>query len=129
MRLRLATKFSAIIVGIFALSLLSNVMALFVAWRVGKRMDEITTADVPSASAAQEFRAALLEERAVHTAYLLQGGRSAWLDGLKRAESHFQNALGVMRGAADRSGDENDDLLKRLDLSQANPERFAGLIL
>ena len=122
MRLRLATKFSAIIVGIFALSLLSNVMALFVAWRVGKRMDEIARADVPSASAAEEFRAALLEERAVHTGYLLEGGRSEWLDGLKRVESHFQNAIGVMRGAADRSGDENEDLLNRLETTYAELE-------
>ena len=97
MRLRLATKFSAIIVGIFALSLLSNVMALFVAWRVGKRMDEIARADVPSASAAEEFRAAVLEEKAVHTTYLLEEGRNRWLDGLKQAESHFQNAIRMMR--------------------------------
>ena len=97
MRLRLATRFSAIIVAIFALSLLSNMMALFAAWRVEKRLGEIARADVPSANAAEEFRAALQEERVVYTTYLLDGGKDEWLDGAKRVESHLQNAIRVMR--------------------------------
>ena len=43
------------IVAIFALALLTNLMALFVAWRGEKRLKEIATADVPSANAADEF--------------------------------------------------------------------------
>ena len=69
MRLRLASRFSALILAIFALALLSNLMALFAAWRVEKRLKEIATADVPIADAADEFRTALQEERLLYTTF------------------------------------------------------------
>jgi signal transduction histidine kinase len=112
-RLRLATKFSATILGIFTLSLLSNMMALFVAWRVDKRLDEIARANVPSAGAAEEFRASLLEERGIHVTYLLDGRRPEWLKGLEQVESRFQAAMTVLRSTANLWGDEG--LLERLE--------------
>ena len=77
MRLRLATRFSALIVAIFALALLTNLMALFVACAGEKRLKEIATADVPSANAADEFRAALQEERLMYTVYPSADGDKA----------------------------------------------------
>jgi signal transduction histidine kinase len=77
MRLRLASRFSALILAIFALALLSNLMALFAAWRVERRLKEIATADVPSADAADEFRTALQEERLLYTAFPSAGADNA----------------------------------------------------
>jgi signal transduction histidine kinase len=121
MRLRLATRFSATIVSIFLLSLLSNLMAFFAAWRVDKRLDEIARANVPSAGAAEKFRAALLEERGVHTTYLLDGGRHRWLEGLKQVEADFHDAIGVLHSAANLWGDENR--LDRLEKTYAELDR------
>ena len=77
MRLRLASRFSALILAIFALALLSNLMALFAAWRVEKRLKEIATADVPIADAADEFRTALQEERLLYTTFPPAGADKA----------------------------------------------------
>ncbi len=101
-------------------------MALFAAWRVEKRLEEIIRADVPSAAAAEEFRAALQEERVVHATYLLDDGTSEWLAGTKRVESHLQNAIGILRGASDLYGDESageEGLLARLERAYAETER------
>ena len=100
MRLRLATRFSALIVAIFVLALLSNLMALFVAWRVNSRLAEIAGADVPSADAASAFRTAIQEERLLFATYAAVGGEADWLKAAARVESHLRNALDAMRRAA-----------------------------
>ncbi len=65
MHLRLATKFSITIIGVLALSLLSNAAALFAAWRVSRRLEVIATGNLPIAAAAEEFKAALFDETAL----------------------------------------------------------------
>ncbi len=125
MRLRLASRFSAIIVAIFALALLSNMMALFAAWRVEKRLGEVAGADMPIADAADEFRAALQEEKVVYTTCLLADGENDWLDRVKRVESRLQSALRVMRGAAGLFSGENasnEGLLARLERTHTEIE-------
>ena len=96
MRLRLATRFSALIVAIFVLALLSNLMALFAAWRVQSRLAEIAGADVPSVDAASAFRTVLQEERLLFATYPAVGGEVDWLKAAEEVESRLQDALDAM---------------------------------
>ena len=113
MRLRLATKFSMTIMGVLALALLSNIVALFAAWRVHKRLEEIATGNVPIAAAAEKFKAALLHETALVATEASDDGARGSLGSLKQVDDQFQDALRVMRGAANSS--EERDLLGRLE--------------
>ncbi len=125
MRLRLATRFSAIIVSIFVLALLSNLMALFVAWRVERRLNEIARIDLPSATAADEFRAVLQEEQVAYSSYLLGGSEAQWQAAMKQAEDRLQIATRVMQSTAKIFGWENsgsEGLLARLERTHAKIE-------
>ena len=77
MRLRLATKFSATILGVLALSISSSLLALYAAWRIDRRLEEAHKETLPSVR-AEEVEIILLERNTLVTSYLLDKGNPVW---------------------------------------------------
>ena len=86
MRPKLATKFLWTILGIVGLSILSSLVALYGAWRVDTRLEEATRENVPTAR-AEEVRIMIRERNGLMASYLLDDGKSAWIDRLHATEA------------------------------------------
>ncbi len=112
MRPRLATKFLWTI-GIVGLSILSSLVALYGAWRVDTRLEEATRENVPTVR-PEEVRIMIRERNGLMASYLLDDGKSAWIDRLHALKPQFQNWIATVRRTT-QVPDEEQALLLRLE--------------
>ena len=77
MRFKLATKFSWTILGIVAISILSSSMTLFAAWRIDRRLEEMSRDSLPNIR-AEDVKVLRRQRNELIGAYLLDPTNSAW---------------------------------------------------
>jgi len=111
--MRLATRFSASVVGVLVLAMVTSVIAALLATRIAGLMGQTAHDYLPSIRAADELEIALLEQRAVVTSYVLDGGEEAWLADLPRLEEAFRQGLASARARAHTP--REGDILDRLE--------------
>jgi len=99
-RLRLATRISATIVGVLLLALLCSVVGLFAAQRFSAALHTIVDENLASVRAAEELEIALLEQRGYVSSYVLDNGNRAWLNELQAKQATFAYWLIQARHAA-----------------------------
>jgi len=110
--MKLGTKISLALVGVLVLAVLSSVVALLSAHRIGSLMQSMVTDNVGSVRAAEELEVALLEQRGFVSSYILDGGNDAWLEELARRKPGFVRWLARARDAAHT--DAEREILGRL---------------
>ena len=118
MRLRLATKFSATILGVLALSISSSVLALYAAWRIQYRMEEAHKETLPSVR-AEDIEIILLERNTLVTSYLLDQGNPVWRNRLRQLQRQFQDWITKVRSSASVP-EEEAALVRRLEKTWAD---------
>jgi signal transduction histidine kinase len=130
LRNSLATRFSISIIAVAALSIISSLLALYVAYRVGSSMEQMVQENVASVVAAEEVEIALLEQRGFVTSYVLDDGNPRWLKELGDREPAFQTWLVKARSLAITPAErgyltELDDVFQRYDaIRDLAVERF-----
>lgn len=112
--MRLATRFSASVVGVLVLAMVTSVIAALLATRIAGVMGRTAHDYLPSIRAADELEIALLEQRALVTSYVLDGGEEAWLEDLPRLEEVFRQGLASARARAHTPRER--DILDRLEV-------------
>jgi signal transduction histidine kinase len=117
MRLNLATRFSATIVGVLALSILSSLVALYAAYRVNRRLEEIARESMPSVR-AEDAEIILVQRHELLAMYLLDG-EQIWLDRLGELKPRFERWLAAVRSSAS-GGNEDGDPLRDLEQTWAS---------
>jgi signal transduction histidine kinase len=93
MHLRMATKFSATILGVLALAALSSALALLCSWQVAGLLHVTVNENLASARTAEELEIALLEQRGFVSWYVLDRGDRLWLEELRRKKQGFDACL------------------------------------
>jgi len=112
MRLNMATKFSAAVVGVIALALLSSVVTLLSMWQFGGLIRD-TLADELAIINAEEMEVSLLEQKGLVSSYMLSGGDRRWLDMLQTWRKSFQQRAADVRRTAQT--DEERQLLGQVE--------------
>ncbi len=118
MRLKLATRFSATIAGVLALSMLSSMAALCAAYRVNIRLDETARESMPDVR-AEEAEIALLQRSTLLGAFLLDHGNPVWREELRQVQPRFRNWIAAVRGVP-FVPEEEEALLRRLEKTWAD---------
>ena len=90
MRLTLEKKLSLAVLGVIVLAVLSSVVAVLSSWHLGRLMEQTVDENLASVRAAEELEIAVLEQRGFVSSYLLDGGNTKWLDGLRERERGFR---------------------------------------
>lgn len=111
MRLNLATKFSAIIVGVVVLALVSSALALLSTWQVGRLMQHTVDQNLPSIQVTGELQMLLCEPRGFLASYILEGGNRVWVDELRDKQRAFDEKLTRARRLV-QTREERESLVK-----------------
>ncbi len=127
MRFRLATRFSATIAGILALSIISSLVALYAAWRVDRRLEQAHQEELPSVR-AEEMEILLLQRNSWVAAQLLDKDNPAWTRNLGGSQGQFKQWITKVRGTTAVPPDE-EDLLRRLENKWADLDRAQQTVL
>ncbi len=117
MRLTLATRFSATVLGVVALAIGSSLATLYGAWRLNQRLDEIGREDLASVR-AEDVEVALLQGNDLIASYLLDksgraersvpraaGGRD-WEKEYRQLQPFVPNWIGTVRKTMNMPDDE-----------------------
>ena len=118
MRFRLATRFSATIAGILTLSMISSLVALYAAWRVGQRLEQAHQDELPGVR-AEEVEILLLERNSLVAAQLLDKDNPVWTRNLGQSQGQFQQWITKVRSTNAVPPDE-EELLGRLEKKWAD---------
>ena len=118
MGLRLATKFSWTILGIVAISILSSLAALYVAWRVGRRLEDTAHESLPNVR-AEEVEILLRESNDMIAAYLLDQGNPSWEKKFHDVQPRFQHWIATVRNST-FVPEEEEALLRQLERAWAD---------
>jgi signal transduction histidine kinase len=113
MRFKLATKFSWAILGIVAISILSSGMTLYAAWRVHRRLEEMTRDSLPNIR-AEDVKVLMRQRNAFVGAFLLDPANIAWEEKFHELGPLFGEWLANVRKTTYAAGDE-ESLLAKLD--------------
>ena len=100
MRLNMRTKFSATIVGVVALALMSSILAMLSTWKMGSLPAHVVRENLASIQVAKEVQMALCEPRAFVASYILDGGNPTWLKDLEGRKCDFNERLEEARNLA-----------------------------
>jgi signal transduction histidine kinase len=100
MRLTLATKFTAIIIGVVVLAVVSSMVALLSTWKIGRSMQNTVHESLPSIEVAQILQLTLCEPRGLVASYILDGGNPMWLRELQDRKRRFADGLAKARNLA-----------------------------
>ncbi|MHB1033400.1 MAG: ATP-binding protein [Pirellulales bacterium] len=111
MRLTLAHKFAAIIVGVVTLAVLSSIVALLSTWKIGSLMQDTINESLPSVQVAQELQLTLCEPRGLMASYILDGGNRLWLGELQEQKRRFADGLAKAKITA-HTPEEKESLVK-----------------
>lgn len=77
-------RIAALVAVVVLLTVISSLTALLTARKMERLMDTIVSENLPGAEAATELQKALLQQRGLVTAYMLDEGRLAWVNDLDR---------------------------------------------
>ena len=121
MRFRLATRFSATIAGILTLSIISSLVALYSAWRVGQRLEQAHQEALPGVR-AEEVETLLMERNSLLAAQLLNKDNPIWTRSLSQSQVQFQDWIARVHNSVPLSADD-EDLLRRLEEKWADLDR------
>jgi signal transduction histidine kinase len=113
MRWNLATKFSATILGVVALAILSSLMTFYGAWRVNVRLKQANQENLPRVR-AEEAEIALAEGNKFMAIYLADRTNPSWEQDYRAAQQRFQNWFETARNLPHTSKDERA-ILRRLE--------------
>jgi signal transduction histidine kinase len=119
MRWNMATKFSAAVVGVITLAVLSSALALLSMWQIGGLLED-TLADETSIINAEEMEVSLLEQKGLVSSYVLSGGDRRWLDRLQTWKQSFQKGLADVRRTLHTAEEERilaevEEIYRQLD--------------
>jgi signal transduction histidine kinase len=89
MRLRLATKFSVVIVSVTVLAVATSVVAILDARRMGDLMQKSVVENVSSLYVVKSLEISLRDENAALSAYVMDDGNRQWLKDLQQARKRF----------------------------------------
>jgi signal transduction histidine kinase len=117
-RLKLATRFSATIVGVLTLSIVSSLVALYAAYRLNRRLEETARESMPAVR-AEEAEITLLQRSKLIGLYLLDHGNPVWEERLRQLQPHFHNWITTVR-ATTFVPEEEEALLRRLEKTWAD---------
>ena len=106
MRVTMATKFSAVILGLVGLAFASTLAALISAWHARNQMQQALRNNVPSVRAADELEIWLVEQRASVASYLLDNGNRLWLEELSQQKAEFDRWWRQARATAHTQDEE-----------------------
>jgi CHASE3 domain sensor protein len=119
----------ALVATVMLVTIASGIWAWLTAREMERRMTTMVGENVPSVVAAAELQAALLQQRGLVAAYMLDGGRLAWVNDLDKLKPELLRRL----DAAQRSArtDEERTLLTQLTnvYAQYDAERERAIAL
>ncbi len=121
MAFKLATKFSWTILGILAISILSSAMTLYAAWRVHRRLDEMSRDSLPNIR-GEDVKVLLRQRNELIGDYVLDPTNSAWEKKFHELDPRFAEWLANVRRTTYAAGDE-EPLLKSLEQSWTDLSR------
>ena len=113
--MQLATKVSAITLGMLALAVWSTLVGTLTANRLQVMLETTHAENLERVRAAQAVRIALLEQRGYVSSYILDGGNPAWLNELNHRRNAFTEGLATVQHNA-RPGEEQDVLHQLADV-------------
>jgi len=100
MRLTLANKIFISVGGVVCLAVVSSMVAMFSTWQIADLMVATVEENVSSIKAAEELEIALMEQRGLVSAFLLENGNRRWLRKLEERKPNFRVWLDRARAAA-----------------------------
>jgi signal transduction histidine kinase len=100
MRVRLATKFSLLVLAVLLLAVSSSSMALYSSWKLEFLLQSTVSENLASVRAAEELEIALLEQRGLVASYILDDRNPKWLEKLGNIEPQFGRWLHEARNTA-----------------------------
>ena len=103
MRLSLATRVTAAVVGVVLFALATSLAAFYATWKIRGLLSITVYENLPSVRAAEELEIALLEQRGRVGSYILDKGNREWLEQLPELEERFHYWLGEARATANTS--------------------------
>jgi signal transduction histidine kinase len=89
MRLRLATKFSVVIIFVTVLAVATSVVAILDARKLGHLMERSTIENVSSLYVVKGLEISLRDENSALCSYLMDNGNRVWLKELQQARKRF----------------------------------------
>lgn len=111
--MKLATKFSASVVGVLVLAVSASLTAAILVSRIGASVRTTAHDYLPSIRAAEGLKMSLLDQRATVSSFVLDGGDEAWLADLPALEESFRQGLEDARRLAHTRHERN--VLDRLE--------------
>lgn len=116
MRLPLATRISAIIIGVLLVAITSTAITIGSAFQFQEMLNTVVKDNLESVQAAEELEIALLGQRGQVAFYILDDGNPKWLEELEEHRLDFADWRARAEAAA-RSDDERR-ILDELDVKQ-----------
>jgi len=110
MRLRLATKFSATILGVVGLAILSSLVTLYAAWRISARLEEAKWENSSSVG-AEQVEVAIFEGNNLLASHLLDQGNPEWEKEYCALKPSFQSSITSALDAIRDSGEDKERAL------------------
>lgn len=110
--MKILTKISIVIPVVFALAVLSSVVALLSTFNVQGIMENMVTMNMASVRAAEELEIALLEQRGYVSFYIQDEGDRSWLEKLESIKPHFMHWLARAEKFSDT--DEEREIVRNL---------------
>lgn len=114
MRIGLATRFSAAVLGVVGLAIVSAATGWYSSRTTADLLDQAIRNNLSSVRAAEELEIALLEQRGIVSSYILAEGDEAKLQDLPGKEAGFRDWLQTARISAN-TGEEHE-ILQRLEI-------------
>ncbi len=100
MHITLKTKISAAVFGVVGLALLTSGIVFFSSPRLAGVLHRTVNDNLPSIRAAEELEIAVLEQRGLASAYMLEDGNARWLVQLPAKRQAFAKGLEEARALA-----------------------------
>jgi signal transduction histidine kinase len=100
MRLNMATRFSAAIIGVTILAAASSSVALVSLWRTGRLMQQLDVENEHIVRTAEGLDDLLLEQKGLVSTFILSDGNRSWLDKLQTSKQQFAALLASARSTA-----------------------------
>ena len=114
MRIKLATKFLVLVLAVLALGVLNSAVALYSSRKLESLLRTTVEANVASVRAAEKLEIALLEQRGLVSAYILDDLDPVWLGKLREVEPEFHRWLSAARQTA--SSPDELEILDRVEV-------------
>ncbi len=101
MRFRLSTRVTVSVAALLSLAVIGSMVTLLVAWHARQEMARLVMKNEAGTFSALDLTVALLRQRGITAASVLDGGGSGWLSGLRQSDPAFSAGLARADRAAD----------------------------